>query len=88
MPAQEKSDKPRIDYPCRWSYKILGTGEAALRDTVAEVVREKEHTLSLSNTSRTGRYVALNLEMTVADEDERVSIYRALAAHPAVKMVL
>ncbi len=49
---------------------------------------ETEHTLDLSNTSRTGRYVSFNLEVTVASEEARNFYFAALRHHASITMVL
>lgn len=80
--------KPVIEYPCQWVYKVIGPDEAALREAVTQVVQDLPHTVALSNTSATGRYCCLNVELTVADEEVRTSLYELLKNHPAVRIVL
>jgi len=79
--------KPVIEYPCRWVYKI-GPDEAALREAVTQVIQDLPHTVAISNTSAPGRYCCLNVELTVADESVRTSLYEMLKNHPAVRVVL
>ncbi|MGV8079386.1 MAG: YbeD family protein [Syntrophales bacterium] len=80
--------KPVIEYPCQWVYKVIGPDEAALREAVTQVVQDLPHTVAISNTSATGRYCCLNVELTVADEEIRTSLYEMLKDHPAVRIVL
>jgi putative lipoic acid-binding regulatory protein len=80
--------RPEIDYPTTWSYQVIGSDEELLRRAVAEVLAGREHTLRLTNASRTGKYISLRLELTVVDEAERLAIFEALAAHAAVRIVL
>ena len=80
--------RPEIDYPTTWSYQVIGSDEALVRAAVASVVLEREHSLRLTNTSRTGKYISLRLELTVADEDDRLAVFEALAAHAHVRIVL
>ena len=42
----------------------------------------------MGNRSSGGRYLSLVAELTVADEAERLELYRLLAGHPDIKMVL
>ncbi len=44
--------------------------------------------VQLSNTSSTGRYVSVNVEVVVSSQQERVGLFEALRAHAAVRMVL
>ena len=81
-------DHPDIEYPCRWPYKVVGASEARLRDAVRGAVGDAEHTLVLSNTSRTGKYVSLALEVLVFDDAQRLTIGRLLHEHVDVRLVL
>ena len=80
--------KPVMEYPCRWIYKIIGSDSRTIRRAVEEIVKGYDYTITSSNTSQTGRYHSLNLEVLVDDEGERTGIYDKLRNHPAVKMVL
>jgi putative lipoic acid-binding regulatory protein len=80
--------EPQIDYPCRWTYKVVGMEEAVLRSVVAGIVQQREHSITLARTSRTGRYVSLAVEVLVHDHDERRGIATRLGEHPDVKFVL
>ncbi len=80
--------KPLIEYPCQWEYKAIGWEEVALREAVAEVMAEREHSLSFSRTSSAGRYCSLLLVVTVESEDHRNTIFSALKEHRHVRMVI
>lgn len=85
---QDIEQKVQIDYPCSWCYKVIASHEDAVKQAVLDVINEKLHTLTHSNNSRSGKYVSMNLELLVQNEDERNFIYQALKAHQQVKMVL
>lgn len=87
MPG-EGSQRPRIDYPCRWLYKIIGESRAEMRQAVEHHVQERPLALSDSHVSSTGRYVSMNLEVTVESDVERLNLYQLLAAEPAIRVVL
>jgi len=80
--------EPEIDYPCRWSYKLVGADEKAIRIAIAEIVEHRDHDVELSRASRTGKYVSLKLELVVAGHDDRRGLASAFNEHPAVKFVL
>ena len=44
--------------------------------------------LTDSHVSSGGRYVSMNLEVTVDGDEERLALYRLLAADPAIRVVL
>lgn len=87
-PVDSTRRKPRLEYPCRWVYKIIGADRSAVHEAAGGIAGERPHMLSLSNTSARGTYCCMNLEMTVESEEERLEIYEALCAHSSIKMVL
>ena len=80
--------KPEIEYPCCWSYKVVGSDKAFIQTTVAELFADRSHQFSESNQSKTGKYVSMELSLTVVSEEERVNIYNILCNLPSVRMVL
>ena len=80
--------KLELEYPCNWCYKVIASEKEALQNAVKDVVEEREHTLTDSNKSKGGKYVSMNLDMLVHNEDDREFIYDALKKHKDVKMVL
>lgn len=80
--------KPRIDYPCRWVFKLFGTDECLLREAVAGIMPGADHDLTLSRTSRNNRYVCMNLALTVASGEDRDAVYEALSGHSRILFVL
>ena len=79
---------PEIHYPCDWGFRIIGTHEKLIRQLVAEIAGDLEHTLEESNTSAAGNYVSLRLTVLVRDEEHRNEIHQRLTADESVKMVL
>jgi len=88
MEQKDNICKVQINYPCQWLYKVIGFNQEKLHQALLEIVNNDSCDISLSNSSRTGKYHCLNLEVTVQSEEERNSIYLALKAHPQVKIVL
>ncbi|MBW2560970.1 MAG: DUF493 domain-containing protein [Deltaproteobacteria bacterium] len=80
--------KPILEYPCRWAYKIIGPDKGEMEKAIGEIVEGCACTITPSNTSKTGKYHCLNLEMLVDDEGHRTGIYDRLCGHPAIKIVL
>ena len=84
----DRKDKLELTYPCSWSYKLIGHEKEALEKAIHDVIIEREHNLTHSNNSKTGKYVSMNLDLIIQNEDERNFIYEALKKHKNVKMVL
>ena len=80
--------KLELEYPCKWKYKIVGEERKKLEAAIHSVILERSHSLEHSNTSKTGKYISLNLDLLVHNEDDRTFIFEALKVHQDVKMVL
>ena len=83
-----RQEKLELTYPCSWSYKLIASEVEALKQAIRDVIYEREHKLTHSKNSKGGKYVSMNLDMLVHNEDDRNFIYGALKAHQHVKMVL
>jgi uncharacterized protein len=75
-----------INYPCRWQYTVIGKDFHAVQAAVQH--HALDYTLSQSRQSSGGKYLSVTVELTVANEEERLSLYRALTEEPAVTLVL
>lgn len=84
----ESKEKLELEYPCSWSYKLIGHEKEVIQQAIRDVISGREHSLTHSNASKSGKYVSLNLELLVHNEDDRNFIYEALKAHQHIKMVL
>jgi len=80
--------KPLIEYPCKWSFRVIGSDEPLMRKAVETTVGDSAYSLMVSNASKTGKYVSLNLETVVRDKGHRNQIYNGLKAAQPIKMVL
>jgi len=84
----DREEKLELTYPCSWCYKLIAGEKEALEQAIRDVIYEREHKLTHSNTSRSGKYISMNLDILVHNEDDRNFIYEALKAHQNIKMVL
>jgi putative lipoic acid-binding regulatory protein len=80
--------KPLLQYPCSWEYKAIGRDEDLMRQAIAEILLDREHSLTFSRASRTGRYCSMLIEMVIESEEQRLAIYEALREHRHITMVL
>ena len=78
----------KIEYPCTWAFRVIGVEEKAMTSAVKDCVGHREFTLERANTSRTGKFLSLNLETVVESETDRNRLFQLLREHPAVKIVL
>lgn len=84
----DRTEKLELEYPCSWSYKLIGHEKEAMQKAIHDVIAEREHNLAHSNASKTGKYISMNLDLLVHNEDDRNFIYEALKKHQNIKMVL
>ncbi len=84
----DSEQKLELTYPCSWCYKLIGHEKEAIQKAIHDVILEREHDLTHSNASKTGKYVSMNLDLVIQNEDERNFIFEALKAHQNIKMVL
>ncbi len=83
-----REEKLELTYPCSWSYKVIALEVEMLQEAIKEILDEREHKLTHSKNSKSGKYISMNLDMLVHNEDDRNFIYQALKAHQHIKMVL
>jgi putative lipoic acid-binding regulatory protein len=94
--SEANPEKPVVEYPCLWGYKVIGPQEDAMRTAVKECLDtclhpnsgDREYELGLSRSSKGGKYVSLSLNLTVQDEAERDAIFAALTGRPEILMVI
>ncbi len=83
-----REQKLELEYPCSWSYKLIASEVDVLQEAIEDVISQREHTLTHSKNSKGGKYISMNLDILVHNEDDRNYIYEALKAHQHIKMVL
>ena len=88
MDAKDRTEKLKIDYPCRWVYKVIGINQDRMRAAIAELIPEGDCVVTASRSSAGGRYHCLNVDKPVINEADRLSLYEALSRHPAITIVL
>jgi putative lipoic acid-binding regulatory protein len=81
-------NQPIIQYPCEWSYRIIGTDEQALREAASASVEGLEHRLSVANQSQNKSYLSMNLTVVVETQAIRDRIFKLLENHAAVRLIL
>ena len=86
--TDETNGRLILDYPCPWVYKLIGNDGEMLRAAIGEILKGREHLVTPSRTSRSGKYLSLDVEVVVRDEAERNAFHVAFKGHQAVVMVL
>jgi putative lipoic acid-binding regulatory protein len=86
--SDEPRIEPRIDYPCRWDYQVIGEDEQRVRIAVAGIVGNVDYMLTLAHLSKKARYCSLHLSLEVESAERRLAIFEALRRHADVRYVL
>jgi len=81
-------EKPEINYPCEWGYKVIGTDKIALQACIFDIVGERAYSSKGGNSSSKGKFHSLNMTCRVESQEDRDAIFKAFSDHPDVKMVI
>lgn len=81
-------ERPEIEYPCNWVYKVIGEDCSLLKDIIISSCSPLPVTITHSHSSSKGKYHSLNAEVEVPNEEFRLKIYETLKSSPAVKIIL
>lgn len=84
----DRKEKLELTYPTSWTYKLIGYEKKAIQKAIHDVIVKREHDLTHSNSSKTGKYISMNLNLVLQNDDERIFIYEALKAHQNIVRVL
>ncbi|MGD9948079.1 MAG: DUF493 domain-containing protein [Desulfobulbus sp.] len=80
--------KPNIEYPCQWHYRLIGEDRTAIMEAIHAAVDVSLCVISEGNASSGGRYLSLNLEISVNNEAERLRLYQLFSDNPAIRVVI
>jgi len=83
-----KKEKPEIQYPTQWGFKLIGRDKSALLACIKEVMGEKEHLCSVGNRSKNGKFHSYNATCTVESQEERDRLFKCFQEHKDVNMVI
>ena len=83
-----KDEELKLDYPCNWSYRIICEDADKINEIIVDVISERDFSVKVSNTSKTGKYHSFNVELLVHHDDDRLGLFELFKKHPEIKMVL
>ncbi|PKO82823.1 MAG: hypothetical protein CVU17_11435 [Betaproteobacteria bacterium HGW-Betaproteobacteria-11] len=82
----------RLEFPCDFPLKIMGGTVDGFAQTIAAVVLEHAPDFDPATMemrpSRAGNYLSLTCTLRATSQAQLDALYRALTAHPLVKVVL
>ncbi len=81
-----------IEYPLDFPIKIMGLAHDSFAQTIVEVIVLHDPTFSAERlemrASSKGKYLGLTATVRATSREQLDDLYRALTAHPMVKVVL
>jgi putative lipoic acid-binding regulatory protein len=81
-----------LEFPCDFPLKIMGARSNDFAQTIAAVVIEHAPEFDAATMemrpSRAGNYLALTCTIRATSQAQLDALYRALSAHPLVRVVL
>jgi len=81
-------EKPEINYPCQWGYKVIGTDKTKLEAAIFDIVGTRAYATKGGNSSSKGKFHSISMECRVESEKDRNTIFKAFQDHDDVKMVI
>jgi len=81
-------EKPKIEYPTNWGFKIIGRDKEKLKACIKEVMGDKEHLCSVGNPSKNGKFHSYNASCIVESQEERDRLFKCFQDHADVNMVI
>lgn len=83
-----RDEKVQIEYPANWEYKVIAFSKNLITNAIKDIIDDRDHTLTHSHNSKNGKYISMNLDILVHNEDDRNIIFESLKKHKDIKMVL
>jgi uncharacterized protein len=81
-----------LEFPCDFPLKIMGETREGFAEAIVAVVRQHAPDFDAARVemraSSGGKYISLTCTVTATSKPQLDQLYRALTAHPWVKVVL
>ncbi|ATX82558.1 hypothetical protein Ga0123462_1709 [Mariprofundus ferrinatatus] len=81
-----------LEFPCQFPIKVMGSNSDSFESEIVMIARQFIPQLGeaavQSKASKTGKYLSVTVTFTAESKSQIDSLYRAMNAHPEVKMVL
>lgn len=95
-PPQNATADPRreslIEYPSRFPIKVMGAKQDGFVHAITSIARAHDPSFDASTIelrdSKGGNYLGITITVTATSREMLDNLYRALTAHPMVKVVL
>ncbi|CAA0108685.1 Uncharacterised protein [BD1-7 clade bacterium] len=92
MAKPVNQEPPKIEFPCRYSIRVLGEGHDQFIDRVVEIIQghapelKREH--AKAKNSSKGTWLSVHVVIDATGEEQLAAIHMSLKAYASVKMVI
>ncbi|MDC7240177.1 MAG: DUF493 domain-containing protein [Spirochaetales bacterium] len=76
----------KLEYPRVWRYKVFGVQKEDMVRDIGLIMAGRE--FSLQDSKSNGKFLSLELMLTIGSEAERNSLFGALKGSDSIRMVL
>lgn len=80
--------KVDITYPCEWTYKVIGKDSLILEQIIQTTLHNRTFNIKPSNTSKTGKFVSLNVNVLLFNDEERLFYYETFQKNKEILYLL
>jgi putative lipoic acid-binding regulatory protein len=88
----DPSSKSLIEYPSAFPIKVMGLRAEGFAEAIVAVAQQFDPAFDAASVearpSSAGTYLGLTITVTATSREQLDDLYRALSAHPMVKVVL
>jgi len=88
----EQDEETLIEFPCEFPVKVMGAAIPEFHSAVEKIVKAHDPEFDAShtkqNTSKTGKYVSLTLNIHAKDKPQLDALYQDLTNHELVVWAL
>jgi putative lipoic acid-binding regulatory protein len=88
MISDSNRNRPEIQYPTNWRYKVIGTNLDEMISAIEEVAGNLAYEITPSNVSESSKYYSVNFSVVVSSEAVRDMIYEKLSSNEHIKIVM
>ncbi|RDU60615.1 DUF493 domain-containing protein [Helicobacter sp. MIT 14-3879] len=80
--------KAHIEYPCSWSYRIIGFKKEVVLSVIERVFDGKANISPVEHFSSHHKYVAINCTVQIESDSQRLTYFDSLVKQDGIIMVI
>ena len=77
-----------LSYPCNWEYKLIANSSDDLKNSIKELLGNRNYKFIFSKKSKNGKYNSFVLSLVVHSDKDRKNIYESLKKDKNIKVII